>query len=148
MEKIQTESTKAEYQIQQHIEVLGSVGEVRKRDGEIFWFMNGTEKAAHETEPVWPIIASEIKRVQQNGQLGNVDHIRISPAVALHLIFEGVLDFAYLQTPNETSTEMTIDPSLFNSAEDVFVPFIVEKNMLQNRGGIDILIVDNHDTRL
>jgi hypothetical protein len=149
MEKQSVATERAEKEIIQHFNILGSEGIVYKCDGKIFWSINGTVKEPHETEPVWPIIDTEITRIKEAGSYNNIDHIRISPAVAIHLVFEQHLHVEGLKNTSGSDNETVIDHVQFIDLPDYTnLIFIVERNMLQKRNGTDILILDKNGQQL
>ena len=125
------------------VEILGSTGFVYQSGEKTIWNINGTEKEPHVTEPVWPILADAIERVCRDGQSEKIDQLRISPAVALHMVFEGFLSNKHLDNAKKTDVEMAIENFTISTPDgDVTLRLVVEKNMLQNREGVDIMILD------
>lgn len=148
MESISTAFEGQETELIQYVNVLGSEGRIYTRGGKTFWYMNGTEKETGEIEPVWPIVYSAIERVRGEGKLGNINHIRISPAVTIHLFFEGHITSEAFQSTSDSDTEVFIDSSQLNLPQRIGIPFIVERNMLQRRKRSDIVLMDKNGQQL
>ena len=120
------------------IKILSSLGATTQKGT---WIINDQEK--EPTEPVWPLITEKIEQIHERGDGGNIHHIMISPAVAIHLAFEEILTEEHFQNGEETAGYATFNNVTFTTPEgSKQMPLVVEHDMLHKRDGYDVLIMD------
>jgi len=126
-----------------NVAVLGSHGYTRQEGSRIIWAMNGTEKDSTEVELIFPLITEMITRIYKEGNRDKIDFLRVSPAVAMHLVFEGVLTedhFHNVVTDDNLATFSGI--SVETPEGNKMINLVAERDVRQKREGYDLAIMD------